>query len=309
MRIAVAACLFVSSIAASSCVVSVDSQAEVVREEKRFAVSGAPDLQLTTFDGAIEIRSWDNPEVLVEIEKRGPTEEAVRRLAVTAEQDGNTIRVEVRRPASETLGGFHLNSSPSAKLIVSVPKSSNIVARSDDGSIRVDRVSGKIALHTQDGSIRTSDVGGTLTFTSGDGSIHVAGAKGRLDAETGDGSVEVAGLLSAVKLHTGDGSIVYRAEDLVPMTEDWDITTGDGSVSLYLPGGFSAELDAHTGDGSIRNELNVAPSGLQAEAEPGAAGAQPQDRNDRRTLRGRVGEGGKRLRIRTGDGSIHIRES
>ena len=34
------------------------------------------------------------------------------------------------------------------------------------------------------------------------------------------------------------------------MADDWDITTGDGSVSLYLPSDFGAELDAHTGDGS-----------------------------------------------------------
>ena len=34
---------------------------------------------LTTFDGAIEIRSWDRPEVLVEIEKRGRTQGGGRR--------------------------------------------------------------------------------------------------------------------------------------------------------------------------------------------------------------------------------------
>ena len=34
------------------------------------------------------------------------------------------------------------------------------------------------------------------------------------------------------------------------MADDWDITTGDGSVSLYLPSDFGAELDAHTGDGT-----------------------------------------------------------
>ena len=41
------------------------------------------------------------------------------------------------------------------------------------------------------------------------------------------------------------------------MTDDWDISTGDGGVSLYLPTGFGAELDAHTGDGSIRNDLDI----------------------------------------------------
>ena len=54
------------------CVVGVDSQGQIVREEKRFKVDGAPDLRLTTFDGAIEVRGTDGSEVLVEIEKRGP---------------------------------------------------------------------------------------------------------------------------------------------------------------------------------------------------------------------------------------------
>ncbi|HXG72290.1 MAG TPA: hypothetical protein VNJ04_16895 [Gemmatimonadaceae bacterium] len=41
-----------------------------------------------------------------------------------------------------------------------------------------------------------------------------------------------------MKLHTGDGSVVYRAEPDSSMTDNWDITTGDGSVSIYLPPGL-----------------------------------------------------------------------
>ena len=37
------------------------------------------------------MRSWDGPDVLVEIEKRGPTREAVDGLVVQVEQDGNKI--------------------------------------------------------------------------------------------------------------------------------------------------------------------------------------------------------------------------
>ena len=76
------------------------------------------------------------------------------------------------------------------------------------------------------------------------------------------------------------------------MGENWEITTGDGSVSLYLPTGFGAELDAHTGDGSIRSDL---------------AGLPPPTREQsRRTLRGKIGDGGKLLRVRTGDGAIRL---
>ena len=105
----------------------------------------------------------------------------------------------------------------------------------------------------------------------------VDGARGRLDVDTGDGGVNVTGRLTSVKLHTGDGSIVYRAEPGSEMSDNWDITTGDGGVTLYLPSGFGAELDAHTGDGSIRNDLDVVG---EPETEKGES---------RRTLRGRLG--------------------
>ncbi len=41
------------------------------REERRFTIEGAPNVVLTTFDGAIDVESWDRSDVLVEIEKRG----------------------------------------------------------------------------------------------------------------------------------------------------------------------------------------------------------------------------------------------
>jgi hypothetical protein len=75
------------------------------------------------------------------------------------------------------------------------------------------------------------------------------------------------------------------------MTDDWDLTTGDGAVTVYLPADFGAELDAHTGDGSIRNDMAL------------GAGSD----NSRRTLRGRIGAGGHQLKIRTGDGAIRIK--
>jgi len=167
MRTALAWGLLASSVAATSCVVSVDSQALIEREEKRFSVKGTPNLRLSTFDGAIEVRSWDRPDILVEIEKRGPTREAVDGLVVQVEQDGNKITVEVKRPKSETFSGLGFHRSASAKLIVSVPQSANVAARSGDGSIRIERVTGKLDLNTGDGTIRASEVDGVMTLQIG----------------------------------------------------------------------------------------------------------------------------------------------
>lgn len=291
-----AGAVMVGGAIAAGCVVSVDSQGQIVREEKRFTVDGIADLHLSTFDGAIQIDGWDRPDVLVEIEKRGPTREAVEAIVVEATQRGRRIEIEVRRPANAGLQGLILQENSSAKLIVSVPQRSDIVAHSGDGSIETNGVQGRLELRTGDGAIRAVRVNGELILDTGDGSVTVDGAEGRLKAETGDGGVNVRGKLSAVRMHTGDGSIVYRAETGASMSDDWDISTGDGSVALYLPTSFDAELDAHTGDGTIRADLDVVAT------EP------DQDRESRRrTVRGRLGEGGHTLRIRTGDGSITLK--
>jgi DUF4097 and DUF4098 domain-containing protein YvlB len=285
--------LVLPALLAAGCTITVDSQGQIVREEKRFTVSGTPAVRVTTFDGSIQIQSWDNPDVLVEIEKRGPTREAIDALEVKTLQDGNTVEVEVKQPRRESFTGIGIHRSASARLIVSVPRRANVSARSGDGSIQIDRVNGLIELNTGDGSIRAGRVAGELKLHTGDGSVTVEDADGRLDIDTGDGSVTVGGKLTAVRLHTGDGSIVYRAQAGTAMSEDWEITTGDGGVSLYLPADFGAELDAHTGDGTIRNDLSL---------EGGGTGEV-----SRRTVRGRIGAGGRQLRIRTGDGSINLR--
>lgn len=287
--------IVLAGLAGAGCTVTVDSQGQIVREEKRFTVSGTPDVRVTTFDGSIQIQSWDKPDVLIEIEKRGGTKESVDALKVTAEQHGNTIELEVKGPSRESFRGIGFHQSSSARLIVSLPRRSDVRAKSGDGSIRIDRVNGVIELRTGDGGIRAADIAGEMTLNTTDGTITVSGAEGRLALDTGDGGVNVTGKLTSVKLHTGDGSIVYRAEPGSAMSDNWDITTGDGGVSIYLPRDFAAELDVHTGDGTIRNELPVA--------------SESDGENNRRTVRGKLNAGGKLLRVRTGDGSVRLRES
>ncbi len=280
----------------AGCVV-VDSQGHITQEERRFTVSGTPELRLNTFDGAIEIRSGETGAVVIKIEKRGPTKEALENLTVDSKQNGNSIEVSVKRPAGEIVVFGIGRMSPTAKLIVTMPRDGNVYARSGDGSIRVERVRGHLELRTGDGSIRGTEIGGKMVLVTGDGSVTIDQAEGDLDVDTGDGSVSVAGKLDVVKVHTGDGSITFRAEPGTSMKDDWSMTTGDGGVAVYLPSDFGAELDAHTGDGAIRNELDI---------ESAGGGS---DERARRTLKGRLGAGGRTLRIRTGDGSVRLKSS
>ena len=255
-------------------IVSADLGRYVEREEKHFTVSGKPSVSLKTFDGSVEVRTWDKPEVQVTIEKRGGSKASTDSIEVRSEQQGSQITVEARIPSSH---GFHFNESRSAKLIVSVPGDADLSAASGDGSIDVEGVNGRIQLR------------------SGDGSIHGRSVSGDLDVNTGDGSVTLSGKLTSLRAHTGDGSVTVRADQGSTAGGDWDITTGDGSVTLTIPDGFGAELDAHTGDGGIRTE-DLTVSNVTGQIS-------------RNSLRGRLGNGGHNLRVRTGDGSITIRRS
>jgi len=266
----------------------------VEREEKRFSTSGTPDVTLSTFDGAIEIRSWDKPEVEVIVEKRASDKQAAATIEVHASQEGNRVAVDVRTEKTSNFG-IHINYSRSARLIVSAPATSNIAAKSGDGSIDVARISGRLELRSGDGSIQGRDLGGTVRAHTGDGSIKLEGVNGTLDVDTGDGSVSASGRLTGVRARSGDGSVAIRASAGSAAESDWDITTGDGSVTLELPDGFNAELDAHTGDGGIHmNDLALS-------NVTGTIG--------RNTVRGRLGSGGRTVRVRTGDGSIALRKA
>ena len=63
------------------------------RETKHFTTSGRPDLTFDTFDGAIEVRGWDKPDVEVVIERRAVNKEAAAAIEIRAEQSGNQVTV------------------------------------------------------------------------------------------------------------------------------------------------------------------------------------------------------------------------
>ncbi len=271
--------------------IGVDGGRYIEREKKDFQVSGTPDIVLSTFDGAIDIRAWDRPEVSIEIEKRGSTKQAVGEIEVKASQSGDRITLEIREP-NHTGPHLGFSTSRSARIIASVPRQANVDAHSGDGSVAIERVTGKVRLDTGDGSVKATEVGGELRAHTGDGSMTMDRVDGRIDADTGDGSITLNGRLEGVRLRTGDGSVRLRAESGSRMADDWDIHTGDGSVRLDLPDPFDAALDAHTGGGSVSvNDVSI------------------NGQASRNSVRGQIGSGGRSLRVTSGDGTITISRS
>lgn len=288
------------AVASAGCEISLDSEGVTSTETKTFQVSGQPDVVLETFDGAIEIHSWDRDTIEVEIEKRAMEQDLLDQIEIVAEQEGDHVVVRVTGPPSRELGivvGSHV--SPTALLRVALPRRSNVQASSGDGSVAIEDVSGTVGLETGDGSVRAVDLSGDIRVRTGDGSIRMERIDGRLDLETTDGSIVIEATPTVLRGHTGDGAIRARIASDAAMEGDWELSTGDGSITLTLPSDFNAMLDAQSGDGSVR----ASHPAVQAAATDGT-----DDPDRRRTLRATMGTGGRLLRIRTGDGSIRIED-
>ncbi len=285
----------VLALSSSACVVSVDAGRYSTREEKTFKVSGTPDLTLITFDGSVEVRSWDKPEVRIEVEKQAADKALADAIEVRTEQAGSAITLEVKKPAAvQSL--FGLKVSPSARIIATVPRKCNLVARTGDGSIDVERIDGRVELNTGDGSVKAVDLAGSVRAHTGDGSVTFEDIQGTADIDTGDGSGSVNGRLAGLRLRTGDGTLTVRLDEGSAMTDDWELRTGDGNIRLEVPEGFAANLDASTGDGRVH---------LEGFGDEGAGGPGEESRG---SMKRPLGAGGKLLRVRSGSGAISIKK-
>lgn len=299
------ATILLVSTALAGCEVNLNTEGLSARELKTFKVTGLAELSLDTFDGAIELHSWDQNEIEVEIEKRAMEQVLLDEIKVESQQQGDKVVVKVTGPRRSDHRGMTIgvHVSPTARLRVAVPRNINITAASSDGAIRAEAIEGRIVLHTTDGTVTGLRLGGDVQIRSGDGSIRIDDATGKFDLETTDGTIRLEGRPSVLRARTGDGSIRANIQPDTVLTDNWELTTSDGNVTVALPGLFNVELDAETSDGSVQASHPLIESD-NAERREGEDRDERRER--RRSLRTRMGDGGKMFRIRTGDGSIRI---
>jgi hypothetical protein len=281
-----------AGLTSTACTIDLHGDGTVVSEQKTFSATGEVTLTLETFDGAIEVRSWERNEVSVEILRTANTAEEARALEVRTSQDGNRITVEAPNDRSSHTIRIGAWRSPSVAFVVRAPRRMILEASTGDGSITVGDLAGTLTLRSGDGAIRGENLEGRIKASTGDGSISVQDSRGELDVDSGDGSIRLSGSFELLRVHSGDGSVTVDAAEGSAMRNDWSVTTGDGSVRVSLPSEFNAEIDAQSGDGRVTTDWS--------------AERRDDEDEDRRTFRGRLGSGGRTLTVRSGDGSINL---
>jgi hypothetical protein len=233
---------------------------------KTFSVGATPALRIETSDANVTLRASNVKTIEARVYtsgwRIGPLD-----VRVTDHQTGDLVEIEVKVPA------VHFNlGNRWVKIEVQVPSAT------------------KADVHTGDGNIRADDLRGPTRLVTHDGNIDGEGFEGALEASSGDGNIRVRGKFSGLNLRSGDGNIDAQVAPGSHMATGWTVHTGDGGVTLRLPDGFAANVDAHTGDGRITVDLPLTTEGgIHEDA-----------------VSGRLNGGGQVLTVRTGDGSVHL---
>jgi hypothetical protein len=74
---------------------------------------------------------------------------------------------------------------------------------------------------------------------------------------------------------------------------DMQFVTGNGAVTVALPSTFNGEIDASTGHGEFRSDFEIKILG----------------RLNPRHIRGTIGEGGRKIRMVSGNGRLELRKA
>lgn len=200
--------------------------------ERSFTVSGRPTLFLRNGDGRTRVVSDSQSQVRVkaikEVRRAGSREEAQRvaeQVQVRIEQIGSRIEIEARYPRH--IGNlFGTEPEVLVHFEVTAPKSSDIDARSSDGSLDVYGFDGRIDVTTGDGNLTADNCSGRITAQTGDGSLQIESSRGEVSAHSGDGKIILDGVFQGLEAKSGDGRIEITARAGSRMDRDWSIRSG-----------------------------------------------------------------------------------
>lgn len=230
-----------------------DNQATV---SQSFAVDEDVTVTVSTYNGAIEIRTGSSDQVLVEVTKRGGG-----KTDAEAKRDLDNIQLALNQAAgSVKLVATHRGQAPAdsaASFVVTVPAGAAVVASLTNGTIAVNGVKRDVTVTANNGDLTVRGVQeGTITARTTNGSVTLEGR-------------EVASLVAS----SSNGSVSFQGS-VAESNAGNRIDVGNGSVSVTLPGDAQWGVDALTSNGVLTTDFtfqgNTTPTSVK-----GTVGASP----------------------------------
>ena len=194
--------------------------------------------------------------------------------------------LSVQHQPVKSLGGL-LSGDMAVKAIVSVivPEGTETRVRTVSGDVFVGGIRSASSLTTVSGRITATGLDGEVGLRTVSGDIDVQGIEGTVRANAVSGDVTISGgAPDEVTARSVSGELTLDFDE-VP---DVDCTTVSGDVAVRLPADADVDVDAVTVSGRLESSF---PDALEA---------------GKRRLRGRIGEGGRRLSVRTTSGDVTV---
>ncbi len=274
------------------------------REDFHFSypLSAGGSLRLDTFNGAVEISSWDKDTIDIDGTKYANSEYRLKEMKIDIAPSANSITIRTLPPID------HRGNS-GARFTIHVPKKTELASivssngairvegvegnahlRTSNGGVHASRLTGTLEVQTSNGTVEVSDITGDTTLRSSNGTIRADVRKGRFGATTSNGSI-TAHLMGTdstpVRLDSNNGHI----ELTMDAAREVHASTSNSSITVRLPADAGASVSAHTSNSSITCDFDVSVHGGEI---------------SKHRLEGVIGKGGPLLDLGTSNGSIKI---
>ena len=251
---------------------------------------------IRNFNGPIDVRPATGNTAELRAEKRPRGGADVTDVAFEVRKSGNgDIEICSTRNEDSCYGDRHSDDGwrrqVTVAMTVLVPRGVRVKLTTGNGAVSVERAGSDVQASTGNGRVSVVETEGSVRVSTGNGAVEVRNAKARVNVSTGNGDVDVVTVEGPVEVSSGNGDIDVRMSAL-RAREDMAFHTGSGDVRLTLPANYNGELDASTGNGSIRSDFDLK---IKGQLSP-------------RHIRATIGSGGPMLRLSTGNGEFEIRK-
>ena len=248
------------------------------------------------FNGPIDVRAAAGNSVELRAEKRlrgGSVTDVGFEVRTSSNGDVSICSTQ----EDDSCDGDHRNHDggwrrqASVAMTVLIPRGVRLKVATGNGAVSVQGAGSNVQASTGNGRVSVVETEGTVNVSTGNGDVTVRNAKAMVNVSTGNGDVDVVTVEGPVEVSSGNGDIDVRMSAL-RAKEDMQFHTGSGDVKLTLPANYNGELDASTGNGTIRSDFDLK---VKGQLNP-------------RHIRATIGQGGPMLRMSTGNGQFEIRK-
>lgn len=217
----------------TACGCSLNTIDHVRTEKKTIDSDGLQSIDLSTYNGSIEVASHDASTVEAEMtfkawgKSEGDARKNCEALRCKFSETDGTLNIKATKPAGQW--------SASASFVLRVPKACTLALTTSNGKVSVKNTDANVKLRSSNGAIECREL------------------QGGVIAETSNGTIKVTNCGSGhVQLKTSNGKVSYSGRLTGNQNE---ITTSNGTIELELPLSQLSEVTARTSNGKISCDL------------------------------------------------------